>query len=171
MIRGGRNRPDTRVRDTDRVTLRIVVDDLTSPASRALIAMHLAGMRAQSPEESVHALDLDGLRTADVTVWSAWRGEDLVGIGALRMLDATRGELKSMRVHDRFRGTGAGRALLRHLMQEAAARGIRSLWLETGSEESFLPARSLYASEGFVECPPFGEYRADPLSTFLSRTL
>ncbi|MBN9178829.1 MAG: GNAT family N-acetyltransferase [Microbacterium sp.] len=162
------------------MSLRIVVDDLTGAPTRALIAAHLAGMHENSPPESVHALDLGALTAPGITVWSAWRDDDLVGIGALAELDgdgdgdgdgARRGELKSMRVDDRFRGTGAGRALLRHIIAHARARGIQSLWLETGSEDAFIPARALYASEGFVECGPFAAYAPDPLSTFMTRTL
>ncbi|MBN9213565.1 MAG: GNAT family N-acetyltransferase [Microbacterium sp. SCN 70-200] len=153
------------------MTLRIAVDDLSGAPTRALLAAHLAGMQQGSPPESVHALDLAALRQPEITVWSAWRGDDLVGVGALKQLDASRGELKSMRVDERFLGTGAGRALLRHIMTAAAERGIRSLWLETGSEPAFAPARGLYASEGFVECGPFDGYLPDPLSTFMTREL
>lgn len=153
------------------MALRITVDDLTGEPTRALLAAHLAGMQQNSPPESVHALDLSALTQPEITVWSAWQGDDLVGVGALKELDATRGELKSMRVDDRFLGTGAGRAMLRHIMAEARARGIRSLWLETGSEPVFAPARGLYASEGFVECAPFEGYGPDPLSTFMTREL
>lgn len=153
------------------MTLRIAVDDLSGAPTRALLAAHLAGMQQGSPPESVHALDLAALRQPEITVWSAWRGDDLVGVGALKQLDATRGELKSMRVDERFLGTGAGRALLRHITAAAAERGIRSLWLETGSEPAFAPARALYASEGFVECGPFDGYLPDPLSTFMTREL
>lgn len=166
-----RNGGETRGRHTDRVSLRIVVDDLSAPETRRLIAAHLDGMHAQSPPESVHALDLTGLSGADVTVWSAWREDELVGVGALRRLDPENAELKSMRVDDRFLGTGAGRAILRHVVAEAAARGVRTLWLETGVEEGFLPARRLYESEGFAPCAPFGDYDADPLSVFMTRTL
>ena len=153
------------------MALRITIDDLTGEPTRALLAAHLAGMQQNSPPESVHALDLSALTQPEITVWSAWQGDDLVGVGALKELDATRGELKSMRVDDRFLGTGAGRAMLRHIMAEAQARGIRSLWLETGSEPVFAPARGLYASEGFVECAPFEGYGPDPLSTFMTREL
>lgn len=153
------------------MTLRIVVDDLTHEATLRLIATHLAGMHELTPACSVHALDAGALADPAVTVWSAWQGEDLVGIGALKQLDDERGELKSMRVDDRFRGTGAGRALLRHIVDEARGRGVRSLWLETGAEAAFLPAQRLYASEGFTECGPFGDYRPDPLSVFMTRSL
>lgn len=153
------------------MTLRIIVDDLSGAPTLRLIAAHLAGMHELTPACSVHALDAGALADPAVTVWSAWRGEDLVGIGALKQLDDERGELKSMRVDDRFRGTGAGRALVHHIVAEARARGLRSLWLETGAEAAFVPARRLYASEGFTECGPFGDYRPDPLSVFMTRRL
>ena len=168
------------------IPIVIRVDDLSGEATRALIAAHLAGMHDTSPAESVHALDLEGLRHPDITFWSAWVGArqeargvgrsptghgELAGIGALKRLDDQRGELKSMRVDDRFRGTGVGRALLRHIIQVARERGMTSLWLETGSTAEFLPAKRLYESEGFTECGPFEGYELDPFSIFLTRTL
>lgn len=147
------------------------VDDLSGDATRALVAHHLVGMHASSPACSVHALDIDGLRGDGVTFWSGWAGDDLVVIGALKQLDAENGELKSMRVADAHLGTGAGRAVLRHITAEAWARGIRTLWLETGSPDDFLPARRLYASEGFVECGPFADYVDDPFSVFMTKSL
>lgn len=153
------------------MTLEMRVDDLSGAATQRLVRMHLAGVHELSPPESCHALDLDALRADGITVWSAWTTDAdmpaLVGIGALKRLDADSAELKSMRVDDRFRGTGAGRALLRHLIAEASSRGVSTLYLETGAEPSFVPARSLYLSEGFVECEPFAEYRRDPLSVFM----
>src|SRR3954469_15308874 len=104
-------------------TIEIRVDDLSGESTRALIASHLAGMHDTSPPESVHALDIDGLRHPSITFWSAWVGPALAGIGALKRLDAARGELKSMRVDDRFRGPGVGRAILRHIIDEARQRG------------------------------------------------
>jgi putative acetyltransferase len=115
------------------VPLRFVVDDLSGAATRGLIARHLEGVRATSPPESAHALDLDGLRGPDVTFWSAWLGEEIVGCGALKRLDARHGELKSMRVADSFRGRGVGRAMLEHQIEQARERDLESLWLETGS--------------------------------------
>lgn len=149
----------------------IRADDLSGPATLRLIAAHLAGMHDTSPPESVHALDLDGLRHPSVSFWSAWIDGELAGIGALKRLDAARGELKSMRVDDRFRGTGVGRALLRHIMAQARERGVTSLWLETGSTDEFAPAVRLYASEGFIECGPFDGYALDPFSIFMTREL
>jgi len=151
--------------------IAIRTDDLTGEQTRALVAHHHAAMHAQTPAESVHALDLDALQAPGVTVWSAWIGGTVAGIGALTMLDAERGELKSFRTADAFLGRGVARALLRHIVGAARERGLRSLWLETGSDDGFVPARGLYASEGFRECGPFGGYRADPRSTFMTRTL
>ena len=153
------------------VTIEIRLDDLTSEATQTLIAAHLSGMHESSPPESVHALDVDRLRHPSVTFWSAWIDGTLAGIGALKSLDHERGELKSMRVADGFRGTGVGRALLRHIVAEARERGMTSLWLETGSTPDFAPAQRLYESEGFVVCGPFEGYRDDPFSVFMTRAL
>ncbi|MCM3697358.1 GNAT family N-acetyltransferase [Microbacterium oleivorans] len=151
--------------------LDIRVDDLTSEASIGLVRQHLAGMHAQTPAESVHALDVAGLRHPSVTVWSAWRDGEIAGIGALARLGDEDGELKSMRVVDAHLGTGVGRAILRHILEAARAAGLTRVWLETGSDAPFLAARTLYASEGFDECAPFGSYRPDPASTFMTRAL
>lgn len=149
----------------------IRVDDLSGAPTRALIAFHLAGMHDTSPPESVHALDIDALKHPDVTFWSAWIDGAIAGIAALKRLDADRGELKSMRVDDRFRGRGVGRMLLRHAIEQARARGLSSLWLETGTPGDFVPAQRLYESEGFVRCDPFPPYTDDPFSVFFTRTL
>lgn len=146
-------------------------DDLSGAPTRALIAHHLAGMHDTSPAESVHALDLDALQHPSVSIWSAWIGGELAGVGALKAIDAERGELKSMRVDDRFLGFGVGRALLRHIVDQARARAMTSLWLETGSTAEFLPAQRLYESEGFTVCGPFDGYAEDPFSVFMTRTL
>lgn len=146
-------------------------DDLSGTAIRALVARHLAGMHESSPPESVHALDVGALRQPGVTFWSAWVGGELAGMGALKVLDAERGELKSMRVADRFLGQGVGRAMLDHLVAEARGRGMKSLWLETGTAPAFVPARRLYESAGFVPCGPFDGYVLDPFSAFLTRAL
>lgn len=154
------------------MTIDIRPDDLTGEATRSLIAAHLAGMHESSPPESVHALDIDGLRHPSIIFWSAWSDGELAGIAALKSLDdadaaAPRGEIKSMRVAPGFLGQGVGRALLRHLIAQARARGFASLWLETGTPADFDAARRLYESEGFVECGPFGDYALDPYSVFM----
>ncbi|WP_127476220.1 GNAT family N-acetyltransferase [Microbacterium sulfonylureivorans] len=152
-------------------TIQIRPDDLRGAPTRRLIAFHLEGMHDTSPPESVHALDAEALQDPTVSFWSAWIGDDLAGIGALKEIDGSRGELKSMRVDDRFRGFGVGRALLRHIMADARGRGMTSLWLETGSTDDFLPAQRLYESEGFTVCGPFEGYVLDPFSIFMTRAL
>jgi putative acetyltransferase len=147
------------------------LDDLSGAPTRALIARHLAGMHEHSPPESVHAFDVDALRAPGVTFWSAWVGEDLAGCGALKPLDDRRGEIKSMRVADAFLGRGVGRAILLFLVEQARHRGMRSLWLETGSAEAFAPALRLYESAGFTRCGPFDGYVEDPFSIFMTREL
>lgn len=152
-------------------TIDIRTDDLTTAATRRLVEFHLAGMHDTSPPESVHALGVEALRHPAVSVWSAWIDGELAGIGALKALDAQRGEIKSMRVDDRFRGHGVGRALLRHILDSARDRGMTSLWLETGTTEDFQPAQRLYESEGFAYCGPFADYALDPFSVFMTRAL
>lgn len=149
--------------------LVIEVDDLTRPAVHALLAEHLSDMRAGSPPESVHALDIDQLRDPAVTMVTAWWGTLLLGCGALKDLGAGHGELKSMRTTVAARGRGIGSSVLTHLIELAGARGMRRLSLETGVEDQFAAARRLYARHGFAECPPFGDYRPDPLSVFMTR--
>jgi putative acetyltransferase len=151
--------------------LTFLLDDLSGEPTRALVARHLAGMHASSPPESVHALQIDQLRGPDVTFWSAWLGEEIAGCGALKQIDSRRGELKSMRVADGFLGQGVGRALLEHLIGVARARGMETLWLETGSTSAFTPALRLYESAGFVRCGPFDGYTEDPFSVFMTRAL
>ena len=157
--------------DCKDLSLTIRVDDLSGEPARSLIARHLAGMRANSPLESVHALDIDALRGPDITFWSVWVADEIAGCGALKRLDAQRGEIKSMRVADKFLGRGVGRALLEHLMGEARSRGMQSLWLETGSTDAFIPALRLYESAGFKRCEPFDGYIDDPFSVFMMREI
>ena len=147
------------------------IDDLTAAATQELVKRHLAGMHESSPACSVHAFDLDKLRQPGVTFWSGWSGEDLICIGALKRLDAANGEIKSMRVADAFLGTGAGRAMLDHIIAEARSAGLTTLWLETGSTDAFMPAIKLYESAGFTTCGPFADYTLDPFSVFMTRAL
>jgi len=151
--------------------MRIEVDDLSRPEVHALLQEHLANMYELSPPESVHALDLSKLRAPDITFWSVWDGATLVGCGALKQMSATEGEIKSMRTPKALRRRGAGRAVLEHIIAEAKRRGYRRLNLETGSQDGFIPARTLYESFGFTYCGPFGDYRPDPNSAFMTMEL
>lgn len=149
----------------------IRVDDLTHPAVHALLEEHLQSMYEISPPESVHALDLERLRSPAIKFWSAWQGDCLVGIGALKELDREHGEIKSMRTPNALRRQGAGRAMLAHIINEASSRGYNRLSLETGAMAQFEPAQALYMSFGFSFCGPFGGYVEDPNSVFMSKLL
>jgi putative acetyltransferase len=151
--------------------MKIELDDLTRPAIHALLEEHLRSMHALGPPESVHALDLERLRRPEITFWSAWDGDALLGCGALMELDRRHGEVKSMRTPAARRRTGAGRALLRHIIAAARARGYERLSLETGSVAAFTPAHRLYESAGFVRTGPFGSYKEDPNSVFMTLAL
>ncbi|MDO9075778.1 MAG: GNAT family N-acetyltransferase [Rubrivivax sp.] len=151
--------------------MHIELDDLSRPEIHALLDEHLHSMSALSPPESVHALPLDGLRRPDVTFWSAWDGNVLLGCGALKELRPRHGEVKSMRTPTALRRRGAGRALLAHIVETAKARGYERLSLETGAMAAFQPAQRLYLSFGFEYCGPFGDYREDPNSVFMTLRL
>ncbi|MDH5835006.1 GNAT family N-acetyltransferase [Luteimonas kalidii] len=151
--------------------LHIAVDPLHGPQIAALLQAHLDEMHRISPPESVHALDLARLRAPDITFWSAWEGDALLGCAALRELDSTHGEVKSMRTEPAARRRGVAAALLTQVMDEASRRGYRRLSLETGTQPKFAPARALYARFGFETCGPFAGYVEDPCSTFMTRAL
>ena len=151
--------------------MKIITDDLSGGAVRALLSGHLAQMQAITPPESVHALDIDGLLRPDVTVYSVWEGTDLAGCGALKELDHGHGEIKAMRTAKEYLRKGVAGAVLEHIISRALARGYSRLSLETGASDDFLPARSLYAKFGFRECGPFGSYRDDPNSVFMTKEL
>jgi putative acetyltransferase len=151
--------------------MRIEPDDLTRAAIHALLEEHLAHMHELSPPEQVFALDLDKLRAPDISFFSVWDDETLLGCGALRQLSATEGEVKSMRTPHGLRGRGAGRAVLDHIIALARERDYRLLSLETGSHSAFEPAQRLYASRGFELCGPFGSYRENPHSVFMQLRL
>ena len=151
--------------------MRIESDDLTHPEVIALLNEHLANMHELSPPESVHALDLSRLRQPDISFWTAWDDSGLLGCGALKQLSSSHGEIKSMRTPQARRRTGAGRALLDHIVGVARQRNYQRLSLETGSTVEFLPAQKLYESAGFSRCGPFGSYTDDPFSVFMTREL
>ena len=149
----------------------IRADDVSGPEVAALVREHLASAAVHSPPESVHALDLEGLRAPGVTFWSVWQGSELVGCGALKELDPGHGEIKSMRTAPSHLRKGVAKMLLLHMLDEARKRGYRRLSLETGSMEAFGPARTLYARFGFEPCGPFADYVEDPYSVFMTRVL
>lgn len=153
------------------MAMRILEDDLSGPEIRALLETHFAGMLANSPKDSCHFLDFDGLRAPGVTFWSIWDGDSLAGMGALKQHDAVLGEIKSMRTHADHLRRGVAAAMLAHIIADAHARGLARLSLETGSGSAFEPAIALYRAHGFVDCAPFADYRPDPFSRFMTLEL
>lgn len=150
---------------------QIAVEDPRAPDVLQLLDTHLAFARAASPPEDVHALDADGLTSDDVTFFAMREGGTLLGVGALRELDAGHGEIKSMHTARSARGNGVGRAILDHLLATARARGYQRVSLETGTMEEFAAARSLYTRAGFTVCPPFGDYFISPHSVCMTLEL
>jgi putative acetyltransferase len=146
-------------------------DDLTDAEVRALLTLHLSEMHASSPPGHVFALDLSGLQTADVTVWTSWEGASLAGIAALRMLGGGAGEIKSMRTHPDHLRKGVAAGLLMHIIVEARARELHMLHLETGSGPAFAPALALYRKHGFVAGSVFGDYQPSDFNQFLALAL
>ena len=151
--------------------MQIRIDDPRSPEIAALLRVHLEHAQSASPRESMHALDVEALQSPDITFWTAWNGATLLGCGALRELDPSHGEIKSMHTVAQFRGRGVARTLLAHIVEEAWSRSYKRLSLETGSMDAFAPARALYSRFGFVVCPPFGDYGLDPNSVFMTLDL
>jgi putative acetyltransferase len=151
--------------------MKIVVDDLSGPEIARFLEEHVQQMRELTPLESKHALDLDGLRHPEITFWTVLDGEAVVGCGALKRLDDTHAEVKSMRTAPDRRRSGVAALVLAHIIAEATRLGFTRLSLETGSAEFFAPARGLYAKYGFTVCEPFADYRLDPHSVYLTRTL
>ena len=152
--------------------MKICLDDLTHPNVIALLEEHLQDMHAVSPPESIHALDLAGLRKPEMRFWSMWNEkEELAGCVALKQHDAHLGEVKSMRTARAFHRQGVASQLLTHVIVQAKALQLSQLSLETGTETYFSPARALYRKFGFVECAPFAQYKLDPNSVFITLLL
>ena len=127
----------------------------------------MSGMQENTPPEHVFALNLSGLKAPEVTLWSAWDADVIVGIGALKALDGAAGEVKSMRTHPQQLRKGVAAALLAHIIAEARRRNYRRLSLETGRGEAFEPALALYRRTGFVDGGAFGDYQASDFNQFL----
>ena len=149
----------------------IRIDDLGGPEIAALLHEHLRDMHRVSPPESIHALDLESLRRPEITFWTIWEAGILAGCGAIKELDPQHAEIKSMRTASSHRRKGVAKQLLQHLLDVAKQRGYTRVSLETGSMDFFMPARALYASFGFENCPPFADYIADNNSVFMTKKL
>jgi putative acetyltransferase len=152
-------------------SMDIKIDDLAGSEIRQLLKEHLEDMARNSPPESCHALNIEQLKKPEITFWSAWNSNELLGCGALKELSSQHGEIKSMRTVSVHRGKGVATKLLTHILGEAERRNYKRVSLETGSMDSFAPARNLYVKFGFKECPPFADYVDDPYSLFMTKEL
>ena len=151
--------------------IRIEQDDASRPQVLALLEEHLRNMYELSSPDKVFAFDASKLKAPDVTFWTAWQDDLLLGCAALKELSSTEGEIKSMRTPSVRRRTGTGRTLLNHIIDVARARAYQTLYLQTGCHHAFVPAQTLYRSAGFGVCGPFGSYRENGNSVFMSLRL
>jgi putative acetyltransferase len=151
--------------------LEITPGNLDDPRVAALLAAHFATMRSTAPVESCHVLPIDAMRVPELSFWTVWDGDVLLGFGGLYALSPDHGEIKSMHTAEAGRRRGIGAAILRHIIAVARERGYRRLSLETGAMDFFVPARTLYERHGFTYCGPFEDYADDPNSVFMTLVL
>jgi putative acetyltransferase len=151
--------------------MKIISGGLEDSRVQALLERHSEAACSETAVGSAHALDLDGLRSGDMKFWSAWEDDGLLAVGALKQLSQSHGEIKSTHTVQANRRAGVGTAMLRHIIEAARMMGMTRVSLETGSRAYFEPARTLYRRHGFVKCPPFGDYVADPNSIFMTLEL
>jgi len=147
--------------------MEIKIDDLSGGEVVSLLEEHLADMYATSPAESVHALDVEALKSPNITFFSAWIENSIAGCIAIKTLSDSDAEIKSMRTAQSLRGKGVASILLEHAINFAKENGYTRISLETGTQDFFLPARKLYKKYGFQECGPFSTYELDPNSLFM----
>ncbi|WMS88455.1 GNAT family N-acetyltransferase [Pleionea litopenaei] len=151
--------------------MKIELGGLDHPQVINLLQQHLADMHKTSPKESVHALDLSGLKAPEIEFYSVWSGNQIAGCGAIKYHDKVLAEIKSMRTSEAFRGLGVASTLLAFLLEQAMSKGLQQVKLETGTQSYFHAAHQLYQKFGFIDCPPFADYRLDPNSRYLSLSL
>lgn len=149
----------------------IRVDDLTSNEITELLQVHHEDMLAHSPPKSVHTLDLIALKSPNITFWSAWSEGKLAGCGALKEIDDSHAELKSVRTANEHLRKGVAAKLVDHILKTAVKRSYKKVSLETGNSAAFIPAKNLYKKFGFKDCQPFADYNEDPCSSFMTKDL
>ncbi len=151
--------------------IKIVAGGLDDPRVVAMLKFHFDTNISVTPAGSAHVFDVSRLKAPDISFWTAWDGDTLMGTGALKRMDDKNGEVKSMHTLVTSRRSGVGQAMVLHIIEAAKAMGLKQLWLETGAFDFFAPARALYAKHGFVECEPFEGYKFDKNSTFMAREI
>ena len=151
--------------------LKSIEDNFNHPKVNELLKKHFIELRAASPEGSAHVLDIPGLQVPSIKFWSLWENENLLGCGALKFLEESHGEFKSIRVHDDFRKQGNGIKIIKHLIEEAKKLDIKRVSIETGAGSFFNPARKLFRNCNFVPCEPFAHYKKDINSIYLTKQI
>ena len=151
--------------------LKLIEGNFNHPEVNQLLKKHFIELKAASPEGSAHVLDISGLQVPSIKFWSLWENDQLMGCGALKILEKTHGEFKSIRVHDKFRGKGMGIKVINLLINEAKKLAIKRISIETGAGDFFIPARKLFNNCGFKSCQPFAHYKEDVNSLYLTKHL
>jgi len=156
------------------MNITVKLDDVSSPEVVKLLEYHLSAMQAQTPPESVHALDLSAYNSPTLKLWTAWTGTQLMGCGALKDLGLVKcgqvvehlGEIKSMRTYNQYLRMGVADAVLSTILSYTKESGMQRLSLETGVTDHFNAAHQFYTRHGFTKTAPFGNYENDPHSVF-----
>ena len=151
--------------------LKTIEGNFENPEVNELLTKHFIELRSASPKGSTHVLDIEGLKVPSIKFWSLWNEKQIIGCGALKILEKGHGEFKSIRLHDEFRKKGNGVKLINHLIEEAKKLKISRISIETGAGEFFKPARKLFDSCGFKPCEPFAHYKKDINSIYLSKII
>ena len=151
--------------------IKSIEGNFDQPDVNELLTKHFIELRAASPEGSTHVLDIPGLKIPSIKCWSLWEDEKLLGCGALKFLDESHGEFKSIRVHDNFKKKGNGIKVINHLIEEAKKLDIKKLSIETGASDFFIPARKLFNKCNFLPCEPFAHYKLDKNSIYLTKQI
>ena len=151
--------------------LKSIEGNFEHPEVNELLTKHFIELRAASPQGSAHVLDIPGLKVSSIKFWSLWEDEKLLGCGALKFLDQTHGEFKSIRIHDNFRNKGNGIKVIKHLFGEAKKLDIKRISIETGAGQFFKPAKKLFKRCNFKPCKPFAHYKEDINSIYLTKLI
>ena len=141
--------------------MKSIEGNFDNPEVNELLINHFIELSSVSSVDRGHVLDISGLKNPSIKFWSLWENDELVGCGALKFLDKEHGELKSIRVADRFRRKGNGIKVINHIIDEAKKLNIKKISLETGTENFFGPARKLFYKCGFKPCEPFARYKKE----------
>jgi putative acetyltransferase len=151
--------------------LTIAPESPLTPDLTLLMQRHTMAMHAETPPESIHMMDAGKLAQPGIWFFVMRDSGAPIGMGAVKKIDESHAEIKSMHVLSERRGQRLSHRMLDHLVSHALAEGFTKLSLETGSQPGFAPARGLYAKAGFAECGPFEGYGPDPNSVFMTREI